>query len=174
MIRNVQVKWLVVLFGLLLLRPASFAQSFSDMFAGRQALTNTTSALVTGSNTNATVEPGEPLHAGKIGGHSVWISWLAPGDGLVTLSTAGSSFDTLLAVYTLESGNDPPLERLQGIASDDDYGGLVTSYLQFGANSNQTYQIAVDGFNGASGNILLATQFSLFLEPPADGVASAG
>jgi len=136
----------------------SLAQNFSDMFAERQTLNNV-SALITGANTNATVEPGEPLHAGKIGGHSVWISWLAPANGLVTLSTAGSTFDTLLAVYTLEPGNDPPLERLEGTASDDDYGGLPTSYLQFGANSNQIYQIAVDGFNGASGNIALQINF---------------
>ncbi len=135
------------------------AQSFSDMFAGRQLITNA-SVVITGSNSNATVEPGEPKHAGKVGGHSVWISWQAPADGLVTLSTAGSTFDTLLAVYRLEPGDDPPLERLEEVSSDDDYGGLVTSYLQFGANSNQTYQIAVDGFNGATGNITL--QLGLF------------
>jgi hypothetical protein len=136
----------------------SFAQGFSDMFAGRQVLTNA-SALVTGSNTNATIEPGEPLHAGKIGGHSVWISWTAPGDGLVTLSTVGSTFDTLLAVYTLPSGTNQSLRRLREDVADDDYGGLETSYLQFGANANQTYQIAVDGFNGAGGDISLQLNF---------------
>jgi hypothetical protein len=135
-----------------------FAQGFSDMFAGRQLLTNG-SALVAGSNTNATVEPNEPLHAGKIGGHSVWISWLAPGDGLVTLSTAGSTFDTLLAVYTLGSGTNQSLRKLREDVADDDNGGLETSFLQFGANSNQTYQIAVDGFNGAVGDISLQLGF---------------
>jgi len=158
-IQNVQLKWAVFWFCLLLAGATASAQGLSDLFAGRQLLTGISSATITGSNTNATVEPGEPKHAGKIGGHSVWISWLAPGDGLVTLSTAGSSFDTLLAVYVLEPGNDLPLQRLEGIAADDDYGGLATSYLQFGANSNQIYQIAVDGFNGASGNISLQLNF---------------
>jgi hypothetical protein len=157
--QNVQVKWFVFLVGLILARDTAPAQGFSDMFAGSQLLTGVTAATITGSNTNATVEPGEPKHAGKVGGHSVWISWLAPGDGLVTLSTTGSSFDTLLAVYVLQPGNDPPLERLDGIASDDDYDGLVTSFVQFGANSNQTYQIAVDGFSGATGNISLQLSF---------------
>ncbi len=134
------------------------AQNFSDMFASRELLTNTT-ALVTGSNTNATVEPGEPLHAGKIGGHSLWLSWRAPANGLVTLSTANSTFDTLLAVYSLDSGDDPPLQRLHEISSDDDYAGLPTSFLQFGANSNRTYEIAVDGFDGATGDAALQLNF---------------
>ena len=133
-------------------------QSFSDMFAERQLLTNV-SVLVTGSNTDATVEPGEPKHAGKIGGHSVWISWLAPANGLLTLSTANSSFDTLLAAYILDPGNDPPLQRLHGVGADDDYGGLETSFVQFGVNAGQTYQIAVDGFNGATGDIDLQLNF---------------
>jgi Immunoglobulin domain len=147
------------LFCFVFLAGTASAQVFSDMFAGRQLLTNTTSALLAGSNTNATVEPYEPLPAGKIGGHSVWISWRAPGDGLVTLSTAGSSFDTLLAVYTLAPGADQSLPRLREDVADDDHGGLKTSYVQFGANSNETYEIAVDGFSGAAGNILLQLNF---------------
>jgi hypothetical protein len=115
-IQNIQVKWGVFWFCLILTGENASAQGFSDMFAGSQLLTGISSATITGSNTNATEEPGEPKHARKIGGHSVWISWLAPGDGLVTLSTTGSSFDTLLAVYVLDPGNDPPLERLDGIA----------------------------------------------------------
>ena len=121
----------------------AWSQTFTDRFADRQLLTSA-AATVTGSNTNATVEPGEPRHAGKVGGHSLWISWQAPGNGLVTLSTAGSSFDTLLAAYRLEPGDDPPLQRLEPVAADDDYGGQVTSQVSFGANAGQTYQIAVD------------------------------
>lgn len=147
------------MFCLAFLAGTASAQVFSDMFADRPLLTNTTVAVLTGSNTNATVEPYEPLPAGKIGGHSVWISWLAPSDGLVTLSTAGSTFDTLLAIYTLEHGGSPPLQRLREDVANDDYGGQQTSYLQFGANSNQTYEIAVDGFNGATGDILLQLNF---------------
>jgi hypothetical protein len=157
-IRYVQIKRVAILFCLILAHEPALAQGFSDMFAGRQVLTNV-SALVTGSNTNATVETNEPKHAGKIGGHSVWISWLAPDNGLVTLSTGGSSFDTLLAVYTFGSGTNQSLRRLREDVSDDDYAGLKTSYLQFGANSNQTYQVAVDGFNGASGDIFLQLNF---------------
>ena len=158
--RNFRVRALVFLVGLLLASQNGSAQTFSDMFAGRQLLTNT-NFTVTGSNTNATVEPGEPLHAGKVGGHSVWISWQAPADGLVTVSTAGSTFDTLLAVYTTESESDHPSVRsLEQDVADDDYGGLVTSAVQFGANSNSIYEIAVDGFNGAVGDITLQLAFT--------------
>ena len=145
------------LFCLCLAGGAAWAQDFSDSFAGRELFEN--SFVLTGSNTLATLEPFEPQHARKTGGHSVWLSWLAPDNGLVTLTTAGSTFDTLLAVYVLDPGNDPPLERLEEIASNDDDGLLKTSALQFGAQSNQTYEIAVDGFNGAVGEISFQLDF---------------
>ena len=100
------------------------AQNFSDLFQDRQLLTNA-SAVVLGSNTNATEEPSEPLHAGKVGGHSVWISWLAPDNGLLTLSTLGSSFDTLLGLYTLRPGTNSPMQRLREVGGDDDGTGAA-------------------------------------------------
>ena len=130
-----------------------YAQSFSDNFEDSQLLTDS-SVTIFDSNTNATLEPGEPLIAGKIGGHSVWIAWQPPNNGLVTMSTVGSSFDTLLGVYTVEADDGPSLENLQSVAANDDFGGLVTSQVQFGANTNQTYYITVDGFNGATGDIV--------------------
>ena len=134
------------------------AQSFADNFADSQILTDP-AVTVMDSNTNATLEPGEPRIAQKIGGHSVWLAWQAPGNGLLTLSTAGSSFDTLLGAYVLEPGDDPPFERLESVAANDDYGGLPTSQVQFGVNSGQTYYISVDGFNGAAGDILFNLSF---------------
>ncbi len=135
------------------------AQQFSDSFAGSTLLTGS-SALITGSNTNATMEPGEPLHADKPGGHSLWISWQAPSDGILSVSTAGSTFDTLLDAWKLEPGNDPPFERLEELAENDDYGLLKTSFVQFGVNSNQIYEIAVDGYNGATGDVSLQLTLS--------------
>ena len=163
---------LSLLFCLCLKSGWAVGQTFSDSFAGRQLVTGS-SATVTGSNTNATLELFEPLHADKIGGHSVWISWQAPATGLVTLSTAGSSFDTLMDVFLLEPGNGSPMQRLEEIAENDDYGNQFTSFLQFGAKSNQTYQIAVDGFNGATGDLTLQLNFlsSSNLQPVAVGRA---
>ena len=95
-------------------------------------------------------EAGEPSHAGNVGGKSVWWTWTAPTNGTVTVDTVGSSFDTLLAVYT---GNS--VAGLSVVASDDDSGGNRTSRLTFNATAGTTYQIAVDGYSGASGSVIL-------------------
>src|SRR6266516_2922514 len=76
------------------LRPAEV----NDRFANRLPLSGT-NLTVTGSNTNATKEAGEPDHAGNGGGKSVWWTWTAPADGEVQITTDDSSFDTLLGVY---------------------------------------------------------------------------
>src|SRR5439155_10343914 len=69
----------------------------SDDFGDRVTLPGN-SGTVSGSNRRATDEEGEPLHAGKPGGKSVWYSWVAPATGIATIGTSGSTFDTLLAV----------------------------------------------------------------------------
>jgi hypothetical protein len=138
----------------------AFAQGFTDMFADRQVLTGS-SAVISGSNVGASVEPLEPLHAGKVGGHSMWISWTAPDNGLVMLTTAGSTFDTLVGVYTLRAGTNSPLSRLREVGADDDDDDTksLASSLSLGTVSNQTYEIAVDGFNGVTGNFSFQLNF---------------
>lgn len=120
----------------------------NDAFAGRLPFTNLN---VNGSNTTATKEGGEPNHAGNTGGRSVWWTWTATFTGSVTFSTTGSSFDTLLAVYTGSS-----LGTLAEVASDDDSGGNRTSSATFSAVLGTVYQVAVDGYNGASGDLTLS------------------
>ena len=51
-------------------------------------------------NASATKQAGESNHAGDPGGKSLWFCWTAPTNTTVTLDTVGSTFDTLLAVYT--------------------------------------------------------------------------
>ena len=121
----------------------------NDYFASRIPLAG---SFVTVSTANflATKEPGEQNHAANAGGKSLWWSWTALASGNVTISTIGSGFDTLLAVY---AGNS--IAQLSPIAMDDDSGGNLTSSVSFIAVPNVTYQIAVDGYNGASGAIQL-------------------
>jgi len=117
------------------------------------------------SSVGATKEPGEPDHANQRGGTSLWWSWTAPASGTVTISTAGSNFDTVLAVYT---GN--ALNGLTAVAANDDVAGAVTSAVSFTARAGQTYRIAVDGYRGASGNVRLSLTLSAGggggVEPP--------
>jgi hypothetical protein len=122
----------------------------NDNFANGTVITGT-SISVTGSNVNATREAGEPRLAGNIGGRSVWWTWTAPSSGAVTITTAGSSFDTMLGVYTGTS-----VSSLTQIAANDDVSYYnLTSAVTFNAVAGTTYHIRVDGYSGASGNIVL-------------------
>ncbi len=124
----------------------------NDAFANRLALTGT-NVTTTGSNVNATAESGEPAHAGQTARKSVWWTWTAPSNSLAAISTAGSSFDTVLAVYRGSS-----LGTLVAVAGNDDANGSTTSLVSFPVTAGTTYQIAVDGFDGGSGNIVLNLQ----------------
>ena len=102
------------------------------------------------SNVGAGKDAGEPDHAGNGGGRSLWWTWTAPSTGDVTIDTNGSTFDTVLAAYTGNSVN-----ALSAVASADDGGEFFRSKLTFKATRGQTYQIAVDGYNGATGEVVL-------------------
>jgi subtilisin family serine protease len=130
------------------------AAPLNDRFALRSALTGRALVINT-ANTGATAEPGEPRHAGLPGGSSIWWTWTAPADLLLTLNTGGSRLDTLLAVYTGAS-----LNTLTLVASNDDGPGPSdrTSWLRVNVRAGTTYQIAVDGYQGASGTVRLVLQ----------------
>ncbi len=113
------------------------------VISGLQGATN-------GTNIRATKEGGEPNHAGNVGGASVWYKWTAPANGSVMIDTIGSSFDTLLAVYT-----GTPVTNLTLVGNNDDSGGDVTSQVVFTATAGTTYRIAVDGKNGEQNSVVL-------------------
>ncbi len=125
----------------------------NDNFVNAQAITGA-SGSVNGTNLFATKETGEPSHSpdGNLGGKSVWYRWTAPSSGTAALNTSGSTYDTLLAVYTGSS-----VSGLSAIVKNDDVnpGVITTSTVQFSAVGGTTYQIAVDGFDGDQGSITL-------------------
>ncbi len=127
--------------------------TLTDRFADRAVVTAPNGSGY-GVNIGASVEPGEPLHAGKQGGRSVWVGWRAPGDGVVWLDTRGSGFDTLLAVYRGSAVN-----ALTPVVSDEDSGGALTSAVGFSVAAGVEYAIAVDGFAGAEGFVILNWAF---------------
>jgi hypothetical protein len=122
------------------------------MFANATVLSGS-SVTVYGSNVGATLEAGEPPKAGNRGGASVWWFWTAPASGSVTISTAGSSFDTILGIFTGSS-----VSALTSIAYNDDIqpGVILQSRVTFNAVAGTRYAIGVDGYNGLTGNITLA------------------
>ena len=135
---------------LLLVSATNPAPPTNDAFANGQSLSGSTGS-VSGGNVNATKETGEPNHGGDSGGHSVWYRWTAPASTPVTIDTIGSSFDTLLGVYTGSS-----VSSLTTIAGNDDISDTIRkSRVSFTPVAGATYQIAVDGWGGATGTITL-------------------
>jgi subtilisin family serine protease len=123
----------------------------NDNFASATLLTGT-SFKVSGSNIGATQQAGEPNHAGVRGRKSVWWSWTAPSSGTLTLATTGSSFDTTLAIYTGSAVN-----KLAVLGSNDDQSpALFSSTVVVSVVAGTTYRIAVDGYEAASGSIVLS------------------
>src|ERR1035441_3331791 len=70
----------------------------NDNFSDRPLLQGT-NLTISGDNTLATIEPGEPNHAGRATGRSVWYSWTAPVRGALTVASTASGSPPVLAVY---------------------------------------------------------------------------
>jgi hypothetical protein len=119
----------------------------NDDFVARYLITGN-SGTTNGYTTGASKEAGEPAHAFDVGGHSVWFRWIAPLSGPVEFNTAGSPFDTTLAVYT---GPGMGTLVMRAANDDDTANGLHSSRLSFNAVAGVTYQIAIDGYGGDSG-----------------------
>ncbi len=100
----------------------------------------------------ATIEPGEPLHDDVQGGKSVWWRYTPAASGVLEVSTFGSDFDTVLAAY--QNGSSVALA-----ANDDARGsdGITrrSSYIAVSVTKGTPIDIAVDGWNGESGNVVL-------------------
>ena len=122
----------------------------ADRFADRFELFGK-SGVLSVNNLGATKEPGEPDHAGKPGGSSVWYTWQAPVKGIAMFRTTGSSFDTLLAIYSGES-----LGKLGLVQSDEDRGGYLASEAHFNAQAGAFYQVAIDGYARGQGSFILS------------------
>ncbi len=114
------------------------------------------SGFMIGTSVGATKESGEPNHAGNSGGASVWWNWMAPTTADYIISTLGSDFDTLLAVYT---GATLP-ELISVSSNDNDPNGGLTSYVIVHAVAGTSYNIAVDGANSVSGSIALSIELA--------------
>ena len=100
---------------------------------------------VVGRTFEATAEPGEP------GGlNSIWYKWKPWTNGPVTFTTAGSTFDTLLCVYTGGS-----VTSLVTVACNDNDGASATSLVTFEANPTNDYRIMVAGAANQVGKVRL-------------------
>jgi hypothetical protein len=123
----------------------------NDLFFEAIHLGSGPNASSNGTNYNATLEDGEPVHGGQIGGKSAWWSWTPSTKGPVVIDTQGSSFDTAIGVY-----RGAGLQALKEIGGNDDASGSVSySRIEFQAIAGRTYFIAVDGVEGDEGDVVL-------------------
>lgn len=110
----------------------------------------------TGTTLNAISTGGAGASCGTASNSpAVWYRYTAPRAGTLSISTCGSSYDTVLSVYSATSC--PTLG--QQIACNDDAGGLGCSGLDSRVSINVVagaiYYVRVSGYNGASGDYVL-------------------
>jgi uncharacterized repeat protein (TIGR02543 family) len=139
------------------------------------SLTVATTADIPGNNyfTNATLVPTDgitnaviteytvpELNEPKIGNlaatHPVWYNWTAPAIGTVTIATTGSSFDTLLGVFTGSS-----LTNLTAVTNSDGINRSTgLAYLTFPVARGAQYDIVLSGYESQSGNAVFILSFA--------------
>jgi Ca2+-binding RTX toxin-like protein len=120
----------------------------NDNFADAIALTGAAGTRSGDTTRGATGELGE---LGPAQG-SVWYSWQPPADGDYALSTFGSSFDTLLAVY---AGSSLETLRQLSLNDDDPDRGCCSSWIGLrDAEASTTYMIQVAPL-GDAGDVTL-------------------
>lgn len=111
----------------------------NDMFENAEVI-STANGMVSGTNVEATVEPGEPI--ASPGNKSVWYKWTAPANLSMTLETmnSGTLADTVIGVYLGTAVNS-----LTTTAWNDDINGAYDrhSRVTFIANVGDVYYIQV-------------------------------
>jgi len=97
---------------------------------------------------------------GSTGGEDVALSWEAPSSGCWAITTEGSSYDTLLRVFSaggevVTCGSSDSSEMY----CDDDGGSGLTSRVTHTASAGEELVIVVDGFSsGSSGTYFLSIE----------------
>ncbi|MHC4496212.1 MAG: GEVED domain-containing protein [Planctomycetota bacterium] len=95
---------------------------------------------------------------------NIWYRYIASGTGQVTISLAGSTFDTMLAVY---DGTDCPPSQADTVECNDDFGNSLASQIAFQAIAGREYLIEIGGYNTDEIGVGLLSISSDVIEPPA-------
>jgi subtilisin family serine protease len=76
--------------------------------------------------------------------NTVWFRYTPAYSQMVTVTTAGSNFDTVVGVYTGSPGS------FASVGCNDDAPGVATSSMQFSANAGTTYYVLAGAYGGTS------------------------
>ncbi len=164
------VLWLGVVAGGSTANGSTAVAPANDNFADAVVLTGNDAMRNGDTNEAATLEADEATTvAGVAADASVWYRWTPADSGQLRLDTATSDFDTLLGVYT-----GGAVGTLSAVASNDDGKDGMTSSITLAVTGGTTYQIRVDGEDGAFGTINLRLRETLPGPPPSnDNFANA-
>jgi hypothetical protein len=122
----------------------------NDAFASAQNVAGRVMTVI-GSSSCATRQTSEPAHAGNTAAKSIWYRWVPDYTGQATITTLGSTLDTVLAVY-----RGTALTALATVASNDDViSEIFWSRVTFPVTNGVPQLIAIDGYQGASGGVAL-------------------
>ncbi|MEM9157837.1 MAG: S8 family serine peptidase [Verrucomicrobiota bacterium] len=130
------------------------ARPINDDFS-MATLVASTQVQTSGVNLSATTEVGEPAHDANESGKSVWWKWVAPLSGEAEVSSAGSDFFTVLAVYEGVALNSLSLIG-KAIEPSSSLATLRGASVKFAAVEGEEYYFAVDGLLGDEGNVSLS------------------
>lgn len=107
------------------------------------------------STTFATPDPNEPDHCGQVGGATYWYGYQPPADGTLMLDTLGSTYDTVLAVYTYNPPFNSYADLIPIACASGSPGSRGSTQLELAAPKSRQYLVVVDGINGARGIVHL-------------------
>ncbi|MGZ4961574.1 MAG: hypothetical protein ACXWBP_03605 [Limisphaerales bacterium] len=121
----------------------------NDLCSGAIAMTPGTTYTV--STTNAT-STGDPTSSCGTIGKGVWYTITPASTGPLTISTCGSGFDTVLAIYTGSCGS---LTQVSGACNDDNGPACAatTASVTFNAAAGVTYRVLAGGHSGIGGSL---------------------
>jgi len=103
-------------------------------------------------NTAGATATGDPIPSCANVSKGVWYTFTPAASGQVTISTCGSDFDTVVAVYT---GSCGALSAVAGGCNDDN-GPSCTgtrASVAFAGTAGTTYRILAGGYGSGSGNL---------------------
>jgi hypothetical protein len=137
--------------------PPPAATPNANDLAGAVALT--VPGMVTLDTAGATLEAGEPRCTSV--DKTIWAKFTAPTAGTYTLSTSGSSFDTILSAFRTNAsgtGFAALTATTPDSCNDDDPAGGTTSVMQVTAAAGEVITVQVGGYGGSSGAAILSVK----------------
>ncbi len=141
--------------------PANDDRSRAITISHGQAVAQTDTRFATTS-----LDDPQPTCRTGLDGHTVWYRYVTTADGVLTVDTSGSNYDTVLSVYT---------NLLQELACNDNASlAQVDSRLQLNVEQGRTYFIQVGSFGATAGGTLVLNTAFLAGRPNLEFVQPAG